>query len=76
MLLLGSVGLPTAVLGAVITALVLRTLVRRYLRYLEFRHIPGPPTTGWSRLWLLRQALRGEQHKVFYELNKKYGMTT
>ncbi|KAK0640664.1 cytochrome P450 [Cercophora newfieldiana] len=39
-------------------------------------HIPGPLGTGWSRLWLLRQAVGGRSRLAFFETNKKYGPIT
>ncbi|RXG41783.1 hypothetical protein VDGE_30535 [Verticillium dahliae] len=59
--------------GTATVLLVLQGLIFRWRRYLRLQHIPGPPTAGWSRLWLLRQALGGECHKAFSETNEKYG---
>jgi len=63
-----------AALGTVAVLLVLQTLVYRIKRYSALSHIPGPPTTGWSRLWLVRGNLAGNLHKVFLQANLKYGL--
>ena len=75
-LLAGSGDFFKAVLGTAFALLVLRSFVVRFRRYLQYRHIPGPPIAGWSRLWLLRQALGGECHKVLLDVNEKYGMSS
>lgn len=56
-----------------ILLLITKSFITRVRRYLRLRHIPGPLSTGWSRLWLLRQAVSGNSHLAFIEVNKKYG---
>jgi hypothetical protein len=71
----GEVGAVSVTLATIVIFLVLRTFFFRFRRFLRYSHIPGPPTTGWSALWLLYKSLGGEAHKVFWETNEKYGMS-
>ncbi|KAK3680774.1 pisatin demethylase [Podospora appendiculata] len=41
--------------------------------YYRLRHIPGPPTTGISKLWMLRNELGGRMNLVLEDITKKYG---
>ncbi|KIW95974.1 uncharacterized protein Z519_03040 [Cladophialophora bantiana CBS 173.52] len=50
--------------------LVLFTYVRSWQR---LRHIPGPPSWGWSVLPLFRLHLQGAIYDKFGELNRHYG---
>ncbi|KAK0644133.1 cytochrome P450 [Cercophora newfieldiana] len=60
-------------LGAVVALFAVQSIIFRVQRYLRLRHIPGPATTGWSKLWLLRTSVGGNSHKVFFDVNEKYG---
>ena len=62
-----------ALVGIFIILIIAKSLVSRILRYLRLKHIPGPISAGWTRLWLLRQAVGGKSHQAFFEVNKKYG---
>ncbi|KAK5652815.1 hypothetical protein OQA88_9481 [Cercophora sp. LCS_1] len=62
-----------ALVGILILLLLAKNILFRTLRYYHLKHIPGPATTGWSRLWLLRQAVSGKSHFAFFEANKQYG---
>ena len=57
------VGLVRTSLAVVVAILVLRTCIFRYRRYLQYKHIPGPPTTGWSALWLLYKCTHYPRNK-------------
>lgn len=46
------------------------SVVRQYLR---LRHIKGPPSTGFSKWWLIRTVYGGRAHLDFYEASEKYG---
>ncbi|KAK0367916.1 cytochrome P450, partial [Colletotrichum limetticola] len=43
-------------------------------QYLRLRHIPGPPSAGFSLWWLLRAVYSGSMHLKFYEAGLKYGV--
>ncbi|KAF6835612.1 benzoate 4-monooxygenase cytochrome p450 [Colletotrichum musicola] len=57
-----------AVAFAVIYGVV--SVVRQYLR---LRHVKGPPSTGFSKWWLIRTVYGGRAHLDFYEAYEKYG---
>ncbi|KAI3527021.1 cytochrome P450 [Colletotrichum abscissum] len=42
-------------------------------QHLRLRHIPGPPSAGFSLWWLLRAVYSGSMHLKFYEAGLKYG---
>ncbi|KID94024.1 benzoate 4-monooxygenase cytochrome P450, partial [Metarhizium majus ARSEF 297] len=44
-----------------------------YYRYCRLKHIPGPPSAGFSIWWLLRSTLGGRTHLDLYEVCQKYG---
>jgi hypothetical protein len=48
-------------------------IVLRTRTWLRLRHIPGPPTAGFSELWLLRKTLAGRAHLDTAEACEKYG---
>jgi hypothetical protein len=41
--------------------------------YYSLKAFGGHWSAGWSRIWLLRTQSSGEMHKVFTDLNRKYG---
>ena len=41
--------------------------------FYSLKHFRGHWSTGWSRLWLLRTQGSGQMHKLFTEINNKYG---
>lgn len=47
--------------------------VATYSVWRRLRHIPGPPGTGLSRWWMLRNTLQGNLHLATKEACKKYG---
>ncbi|KKA25196.1 Uncharacterized protein T310_0787 [Rasamsonia emersonii CBS 393.64] len=51
--------------------LLLRSVLRAVLSPL--RNVPGPFLARFSRLWYLRQVLRGDWEKVDIELHRRYG---
>ncbi|KAK1757122.1 pisatin demethylase [Echria macrotheca] len=63
----------TLVAGALAVSLVLFWFIPTVRQYLRLRHIPGPFSSGFSKLWLLRGTLSGQLHLKFYEANQKYG---
>lgn len=65
----------TYVTGAfllIITWIGLHTL-RQYCR---LRHIPGPPSAGFSKWWLARAVQSGRTHLDLYEVCRKYGTSS
>ncbi|KND92746.1 Pisatin demethylase [Tolypocladium ophioglossoides CBS 100239] len=42
-------------------------------QFLRLRHIPGPPSAGFSRWWLLRAVAGGRTHLDLYEACQKFG---
>lgn len=59
-----------AVAGAALLLLYILDTIRVYRR---LAHIPGPPTAGFSRLWLLRAHTSGRLHEDMYNVLCKYG---
>ncbi|KAH7303982.1 cytochrome P450 [Stachybotrys elegans] len=41
--------------------------------WLPLRHVPGPFWAGFSKYWMIRASLRGEQPYAIQEANEKYG---
>ena len=46
---------------------------RLYWTWHRLRHIPGPPGTGLSKWWMLRNTLGGDMHLATKDACKKYG---
>ncbi|KAK3319973.1 pisatin demethylase [Cercophora scortea] len=61
-----------SLLAAVVLLITYRSIltIRQYYR---LRHIPGPPTTGISKIWMLRNELGGRMNLVLEDITKKYG---
>ena len=36
-------------------------------------HIPGPPSAGFSKYWMIKEALKARQPMAFQEATEKYG---
>lgn len=60
-------------LWGVLAFLIATAVVRRTRTWLRLRHIPGPPTAGFSELWLLRKTFGGRCHLDTAEACTKYG---
>ncbi|KAJ5964791.1 benzoate 4-monooxygenase cytochrome P450 [Penicillium vulpinum] len=48
-------------------------IARRIYQWSRLRHIAGPPVTGWTKLWLLKQAWSGRLCDSLYDACKEYG---
>ena len=46
-------------------------VVRAWYR---LRHIPGPPSLGWSNWWLIRAHANGKTHLELDEICERYGL--
>ncbi|KAH7329439.1 cytochrome P450 [Stachybotrys elegans] len=56
-------------LSAITSGLVFNAIRQWY----RLSHIPGPFSTGFSQIWMARQALLGRQPMALKEANDKYG---
>ncbi|KAI1105358.1 cytochrome P450 [Jackrogersella minutella] len=56
-----------------IVAVILGIIVNDLVQYVRLRQFKGPTTTGFSRLWLLRAMRGGNMHKIYQDVNTKYG---
>lgn len=48
-------------------------LGQRVYQWNRLRHIAGPPGTGWTKLWLVRQAWSGRLCDSLYNACREYG---
>ena len=48
-------------------------LLHCVVQYAQLRQFKGPPTVGFSKLWLLKAMRSGIMHLTFTETNKTYG---
>jgi hypothetical protein len=58
---------PVALLLLILARIVVRVL------FLSPRDVPGPFLARFSRLWYLRQVLKGNFEKTNIELHRRYG---
>ncbi|TDZ40601.1 Cytochrome P450 monooxygenase lolP1 [Colletotrichum spinosum] len=56
-----------------LVALVIYHIGSVFRQYARLRHITGPRTAGFSKLWLIRTIYSGRGHLKFFEAYKKYG---
>ncbi|KAI0456052.1 cytochrome P450 [Xylaria acuta] len=56
-----------------VTLLLVAFVVNDLVQYARLRQFKGPSGTGFSKLWLLRTMRGGNMHKVFQDVNNKYG---
>ncbi len=73
--LVGEVGFAPTLLGTVAVLLMLQTFVFRSRRYLQYSHIPGPPTTGWSAWWLLYKCMHSPVLDYIILFRSRYSVT-
>ena len=76
---------PTCSIAGVIVSAVIRPLiiiaVTLYYgvgilsQWRRLRHVPGPPSAGFSKWWLLRNTLQGNLHLRTKEACSKYGQS-
>ncbi|KAK5653208.1 hypothetical protein OQA88_9106 [Cercophora sp. LCS_1] len=50
--------------------------ISRFRTWYRLRHIPGPTSAGWSKLWLLKHQLGGRLPKDLADACEKYGSLT
>lgn len=68
------VAVSIVLLASAITITALVALAISTIRsYRRLSHIPGPPSAGFSRLWMLRAATSGHPHLCTADVSKKYG---
>lgn len=60
---------------SLLTALFAAYVVHLVLQWRRLSHIPGPFSAGFSKFWLVREALRARQPFAFKEANETYGET-
>ena len=48
-------------------------IVHCFIQHTRLSHFKGPPTVGFSKLWLLYVIRSGNMHQAFTEVNRKYG---
>jgi hypothetical protein len=58
---------------AVVSAALCAYLVRLVLQWRRLSHVPGPFFASISKLWMVRESLKGRQPISFKEVNDKYG---
>lgn len=58
-----------SLMGIAVFAYVVHSIVQ----HIHLRQFKGPPTAGFSKLWLLKVMRSGKMHLAFTETNKKYG---
>lgn len=63
----------TTVFNASVVAILLFLLASVITQYFRLRHIPGPPSAGFSKWWLIRRITSGRTHLDYYEVCEKYG---
>ena len=68
---LSRTGLAAGVVGFA-AALFLADTLRSWYR---LSHVPGPFWAAFSKYWLVRQSLKGQQPYAFQEANEKYGQS-
>lgn len=61
-----------AVVGVIV--LLLLYIHREYHIYRTLKEFGGPPTTGFSRLWLLITTYSGKMNLHFGRVNDEHGM--
>ncbi|RYP62492.1 hypothetical protein DL769_007271 [Monosporascus sp. CRB-8-3] len=59
-------------LSTVAVGLLAYSIITRFLQWRRLRHIPRPPTAGWSKLWLLRYVVCGRLCTKLEELSGEY----
>ncbi|KAJ5809734.1 benzoate 4-monooxygenase cytochrome P450 [Penicillium pulvis] len=52
---------------------LVHVIARRVYHWNRLRHIAGPPGTGWTKLWLLKQAWSGRLCDRLYNACREYG---
>jgi hypothetical protein len=67
---LGNVVGPLTILLTIAISIILLHILRQWYR---LSHIPGPFWAGFSKYWMLREAVRGRQPTAIKEMNDKYG---
>lgn len=56
--------------------LVVWSAISTARQYIRLRHIKGPPSSGFSKWWLIRSVGGGRTHLDLYEVCEKYGILT
>lgn len=64
--------LPGLSLADCVLVAVVRSALSALRQYWRLRHIPGPPSAGWSKWWLVRAVASGRVHLDVYEVCQKY----
>lgn len=57
----------------VVSAILCAYLARLVLQWRRLSHVPGPFFASISKLWMVRESLKGRQPISFKEVNDKYG---
>jgi hypothetical protein len=60
-------------LPSIVSFAIVAYIVHCFVQNARLRHFKGPPTTGFSKLWLLRAITKGNMHIDFQKVNQKYG---
>ena len=66
---LSGIGIAATVVGLTVVLFLVDTL-RTWSR---LSHIPGPFWAAFSKYWMVRQSLKGQQPYAIQEANEKYG---
>ncbi|PKS13186.1 hypothetical protein jhhlp_000531 [Lomentospora prolificans] len=61
------------VAAGVISVLMVAYGVRVTYAWYRLSHIPGPRSAGWSKYWMISEALKGRQPLAFKEATDEYG---
>ncbi len=60
-------------LPSLLTVAVVGYVIHCIVQHVQLHHFKGPPTVGFSKLWLLKVMRSGTMHLSFTETNKRYG---
>ena len=58
----------------ILICLLILCLAYLFFSYWRLRHVPGPVLASFSKLWLLRCAVRAELHIGLLEACEQYGL--
>ena len=59
--------------AAIVVLLLVYVVPARVKAYNRLAHIKGPPTTGWSKAWLVRNQFGGKLCTTLIDVARKYG---
>lgn len=70
---LGSVASNPLTVAFAFAFLFVAYVTHLYKQYSKLKAFRGPPTSGWSNLWLVRAVMRQNTHVDFANVCEKYG---